>query len=364
MKATAPIFIFPKVSFVEKLLFTKHLSVMIKSGIIISEALETLITQMKSKYFRFVLESVAKDVQNGQTLASAFSRYPAVFSQFYISLIEVGEESGTLESTLEFLSRQLAKEYQLTKKIQGAMFYPMLIFVAVTGMGGFISLFILPQLVSFFSSFSIELPLPTRILLFIANIMKSHGILIISLFIAGVTGFSFLVKTRYVKPFWHRFIITIPIFGEFLRNTALSRFSRNLGTMMASGVPLTRSLEVTAHTIDNLVYRHVLIDAREHVVQGRQLAKSIEDAQMQQTFISVTLFPQLVTKMIAVGEKTGKLEEVLLYLSEFYDEEIDNFTKNISSILEPMLLIGIGLVVGFVALAIIGPIYELTGSMG
>lgn len=352
MKLTALPF-FSSVSFLEKLLFTKHLAVMIKSGLVLSESIHTLIEQTKSLTFRNILISLVVDIENGKPLASALSKHPNVFDQFYISLIEVGEESGTLEENLEFLAKQLAKDYSMQKKVKGAMLYPGLIFFSVTIMGGFISLFILPQLVDFFESFDIELPLATKILLAIANLMKTKGILIITIFVILFTSFMFLIRTKLVKPIWHRILLRLPIFGNFLVSVNIARFSRNLGTMLRSGVTLIRSLEVTAHTLDNLSYQQALSFAQDEVRKGKQLAKGLE---------KFTIIPPLVTKMIAIGEKTGKLEEVLLYLGDFYEEEIDEFSKSLSTILEPILLVSIGLVVGFVAIAIISPIYQLTGS--
>lgn len=346
--------IFSKVSFLDKLLFTKHLSVMIKSGVIISESLAILIEQTKSKTFTSVLQAISTDIQNGQPLAKAMARHPQVFDQFYVSLIEVGEESGTLEETLEFLVKQLSADYSMRKKVQGAMMYPTIVFVAIVLMGGGISFFILPQLVDFFSAFDIELPLPTRILLVVSQVMKSYGIFIGIGSVVGLILFRILIQLPSIKPTWHRTLLRIPLIGPFMADVNIARFCRNLGTMLGSGVPLLRCLETTAHTMSNITYQRELLAAREDVRAGLTLAASIERHRFM---------PPLVSKMIAIGEKTGKLEDVLAYLAEFYEEEIDEFSKNLSTILEPVLLIGIGLVVGFVAVAIIGPIYQLTGSL-
>jgi len=353
MNLTAQIPIFSRVSFLEKLLFTKHLSIMIKSGLVISESIHTLIEQTKSVTFRNILTAIVTDIENGKPLASALSKHPKVFDQFYISLIEVGEESGTLEENLEFLAKQLAKDYSMRKKVKGAMLYPGLIFFSVSIMGGFISLFILPQLVDFFESFDIELPVATKILLLIANLMKTQGPAIFASLFIIFAFFIFLIRTKFFKPIWHNILLKLPIFGSFLISANMARFTRNLGTMLQSGVTLIRSLEVTAHTLDNLTFKSALIFAQDEVRKGKQLAIGVE---------KFPIIPPLVTKMIAIGEKTGKLEEVLLYLGDFYEEEIDEFSKSLSTILEPILLISIGLVVGFVAIAIISPIYQLTGS--
>lgn len=349
--------ILPNVGHVERLLFTKHMSVMVKAGIPILEAIDTLQTQTKSATFRRVLKSVYADVRNGQSLANALGKYPRVFNEFYVSMVRVGEESGTLEQSLEFLSRQLTKEHALRNKVRGAMLYPALLLTAVVVMGTFISLFVLPQLVKFFEAFNVTLPVTTRILLFVANIMKDYGVFIFAALFFGIGALIAFMNTPPVRPVWHAMILKIPVFGDFLVNVNLANITRNLGVLMGSGVPVNRSLEVTAMTTDNLKFRNDILEISQKLEKGKNISSVLEEKKY-------TEFPSIVGKMIAVGEKTGKLEEVLLYLSDYYEDEIENFTKNLSTILEPFLLIGIGLIVGFMALAIISPIYELTGSIG
>lgn len=350
------IVIFSKISHIDRLLFTKHLSVMIKSGIPIAEAVESLSDQTRTPAFKKVLLAMLADINNGQSISKAMSKHPKVFSGFYLSLIEIGEESGTLEKNLEFLSVQLAKDNSLRKKVQGALLYPGIVMAATAIIGLAISLFILPQLVGFFDAFNTELPVATKILLFLANATANYGWLILISIVALVSGFLALIKTSKIKPLWHKALLNFPLVGPILRSISLARFSRNLGTLLTSGVPISKSLEVTANTLENLLYSSSLLSSGKHLQKGQSLAQSLEKAPYH-------LFPSIVTKMVAVGEKTGKLEETLIYLGEFYEDEVDQFSKNLSTILEPILLVVIGLVVGFVAMAIISPIYELTGTL-
>lgn len=345
-----------KISQLDVLLFTKHMATMVKSGIPVSEALSTLSEQTKSKEFKKVIDDIYGDVQNGQPLAKAFSKYPHTFDSFYVSLIEISEDSGSMGENLEFMAKQLAKNYSLKKKIQTAMLYPTVIFVAATVMGGFISFFILPQLVDFFAAFEIDLPITTKILLFVANAFKNYGTFIILALIFVFISFRILIQTSFFKPRWDSMLIEIPIFGEFVMSSQLAQFTRNFGVLVKSGVPITRSIEITANTLSNLRYKHDLMKIGSSLAKGENISEAIEKGQY-------TEFPPLVAKMIGVGEKTGKLDESLLYLGDFYEEEIDTFSKNLTTILEPILLVIIGLVVGFVALSIISPIYELTGSI-
>jgi type II secretory pathway component PulF len=235
--------------------------------------------------------------------------------------------------------------------------YPGLVLTATVIMGGFISIFILPQLVDFFASFEMNLPIPTQILLGVAMFMKSYGIITV----AGVIGLGFLwslfVATPVGKPLWHRFLLKLPIVGDMVSYGQLARFSRNLGVLLGSGVPVSRSLEVTGQSLSSIPFKDAVLSLSKNLSKGKNIGETMEDKKLR-------VFPMLVSRMIRVGEKSGKLEDVLLYLGEFYEEEIDSISKNLSTILEPALLIFIGLVVGFVAVAIIGPIYDLTGSIG
>jgi type IV pilus assembly protein PilC len=327
---------------------------MVKAGITLTEAFESLADQTKSNEFKNVLNEVFENLKNGQSLAKSLEKHPEVFDQLYINLVKIGEESGTLEESLEFLSKQLAKDYNLQQKIKGALLYPGLIFFATTIMGAFISFFILPQLVDFFTAFNVELPMTTKILLFFANLMKNYGILIFS----GIGTIIFIgylaIKMPKIKYIWQKILLHLPLFGQMISYGLLARFSRNLGIILKSGISITTALDVTANSLDNLVFKEAINIAQDAVTKGKPLAEVIS---------TLSIFPSLVSKMISVGEKTGKLDESLLYLADFYEEEIDNVSKNLTTILEPILLIVIGLVVGFVALAIISPIYELTGSI-
>jgi len=348
--------IFPRVSHIERLLFTKHLAIMIKSGISLLDAIDTLREQTKSKAFKLILAQLFADTKNGQALAVTLKKFPDVFDLFYVSLIEIGETSGALEQNLEFLAQQLSKDYQLRKKIQSALMYPGLVISATVIMGGFISFFVLPKLVEFFASFQVELPLSTQILLGFAMIMKSFGLLIL-----GVIGILVLVSIALlqipsVKFAWHTVILKIPIFGDLLLYQELARFSRNFGILLKSGISSTKGLEIAAHTLSNVLFQKDVRILADKLASGNSIGATLKKENFQE-------FPGILVKMIAVGEKTGKLEDVLIYLGDYYEDEIENISGNLSTLLEPVLLVTIGIVVGFVALAIISPIYELTGSI-
>ncbi len=348
--------LFSSVKFVDKLVFTKHLAIMVKSGISIADAINTLRVQSEGTAIGSVLKRIEKDINNGNSLHVALQRHKKIFDEFYISMVEVGEESGNLEENLEFLAKHLSKQDALKKKIQGALMYPMIVMTAATIMAMVIGLYVLPQFVEFFDSFKVELPLATKILLAIASFMQSYGIIFFASLIGGFIGLSFILNTKIIKPYWHRVMLHIPLFGPIIRYSQLTNFSRNFGVLLSSGITVTRSLETTANTLSNLLYKEKIRKMSLYLQKGKNLSEAIEQEMGKE-------FPILVSRMIAVGEKTGNLEETLLYLSDFYEDEIDGLTKKLTTVMEPILLLGIGLVVGFIALAIITPIYELTGSV-
>lgn len=356
MKLPALTSILFRITPLDILFFTKHMSVMLKSGIPLAESIATLKDQTKNITLKRILAQIQSDIENGQTLESSLAKHPQAFSSLYISLIGIGEKSGNLEDNLEYLSEQLKKSYDFNKKIAGAMLYPKLILAATVIMGMFISLFVLPKLVDLFNSLDVTLPLSTKILLYVANIMKNHGVIIVTALIGVSLLVSQLLQTSFIKPKWQRFILSLPIIGSLNQNIQLASLCRNLGIMLKSGLTITDALKTQFSATDNLVYKDHLENLLKSIEKGKKL--SIEISSKKYLF-----FPAIVPKMIGVGEDTGKLEDVFIYLGEFFEEDVDDATKNLSNILEPILLLIIGILVAFVSLAIISPIYQLTGNI-
>jgi type II secretory pathway component PulF len=345
-----------KVTLLDKMLFTKHLSLMLKSGIPLTEAIEAIKDQTKNPTFKVILGKIIKDIENGQSLEKALGKYPEVFDSLYLSLIEVGEKSGNLEENLDFLATQLKKIYDFNKKVSGAMLYPKLVLAAATIMGGAMSLFVLPQLFDLFTSLDVELPLSTKILLFFSGLMKDYGIFIIGGLAIIWVGFMLLIRTSVVKPKWQRFILTIPRIGELNQNIALTSICRNMGIMLKSGLTITTALETESKATENLVFKDYLSTLKKSIEKGKKLSEEMQS----QKFAFV---PAIVPKMVGVGENTGNLDEIFIYLGDFFEQEVDDTTKNLANVIEPVLLLVIGVLVAFMALAIISPIYQLTGGI-
>lgn len=356
MKFNSSVKIFNRVSFLEKLIFTKHLSIMLKSGIPLAEAVAIVRDQSVNPTFKKILKHIKQDIDNGQQLATALARQKEVFDPLYINLIHIGEESGNLEKNLDYLALDLKKSYDFKKKVQGALLYPAIILIAAVVIGAGISFFALPKLIDLFKSLDVKLPLSTQILLFLAETMKNYGIFIILGIIIFIAAFRVVIALPLVAPHWQKFLLSLPAIGKFLQDVQLVSFCRNLGLMLKSGMPITAALRVEYDGMNNLVYKHFV----GRMIKSLEKGKTISD---ELSALRTPFIPLIFSKMIGVGEKTGKLEDSLLYLGDFLDDEVDNYSKDLSTILEPFILIILGLIVAFVAFAVITPIYNLTGSL-
>jgi len=353
MKLIIPFF--DRIPFLDKYFFAKHLSLMIKAGLTLHESVAIIQEQSRSKKFKKILDNVLKNIESGRSLAISLSRHPRVFDKFYINIIKVGEESGTLGENLEYLALQLEKSNELRNKVKAAMIYPLIILSALILLTIGVIFFVLPKIIPLFKTLVIELPLATKVLIRFTEITQSYGFyVLIGVIVSGVILFL-LFRTRLIKTLIHRTILKIPLVGSILRNFYLSYFGRTLGILLKSGLPLIRALDVTQVTLGNLTYQKELEQVTEEVKKGRSISDYLGERR--------AVFPLIVSRMVGAGEKTGSLEETLLYLGNFYEAEVDRATKNLSSVIEPIILVIVGAGVAFIALAIISPIYELTRAL-
>ncbi len=343
------------VPFTEKVGFAKYLSVMLRSGLTVHEALAVVSESTRGNMHRIVGD-IVNVVDGGETLAAALSRHPKIFSPLFVNIVKAGEESGTLSENLQHLAYQLDREKQLRTKVKSSLFYPALILSATLVLGLALAYFVLPQLVPMFVGLRIELPWTTRVVMQFATLMQEHGGLVVLSVFASILFLSWFLRRRLVHPITHFIILHIPVLSRLVRSNNLARCGLTLGTLLKSGIPITEAFRITRDTIDNFYYRRALRKVMERVESGYSL--SAELAQYDKR-----LFPRFVTSMVSVGEASGRLEETLLYVAEFYDAEVDGTTKTMSTLIEPILLLGIGLFVGILALAIITPIYEITGNV-
>ncbi len=345
-----------KISEVEILMFTKHLSVMVKAGVPITESLSNLEKAAQGNSKKVIL-AILKKVDQGETLAESIHKSSPSFDAIYISLIRIGEESGKLDVTLAFLSQQLAKVYSLKRKIKGATLYPTIVIGLMFTIGMALSLFVLPKLTDFFVAFDTNLPLSTKILLWLANLMKNYGFLIVGGFIGAVFLLGLLLNTKKIKPWWHKVLFKMPYVGRLIQDSKITESLRNLSILLSSGVPITESWKIVSQATDNEYLRQDLEKVGEEIQKGSMISEGMQK-------IKITSVPYLAQKMISIGERTGKVDEMAMYVADYYEEELDAASKNLTTVLEPILLIVVGLMVAFLALAVISPIYQITGSIG
>ncbi len=344
----------PRLSHVELLLFTKYLSVLLRSGLPIDDALDILLQQSKGPLQK-ILTTLKASVRTGKTLSDGLQEFPHTFSAVYLNLIRAGESSGTLQGNLDQLAIQLQKEHDLKQKIRGAMMYPMIILTVGVLITVGIIVFVLPNIIGIFDSLHVQLPLSTRIVLWISKTTSVYGWwILLSCIILGFGGTT-LTRLRFVKPFTHWIILHAPVLGRIARQTNLARVMRLMGVLLQSGLSISEVLEISGGILKNVYYHDLFKKMQDGVGRGMTITSMLES--------SPFLMPPLALRLIRVGEETGTLGEMFLYLAEFYEQEVDDLTRNLSSLLEPILIIFIGVMVGGLALSILTPIYKVVSSV-
>ena len=344
---------FGGLSIQERINFARHLSMVVKAGLPIFKGLTIIRAQAASKVLQRIVDQVLSDVNNGKFLADSLERYKDIFGEFFINIVRVGEASGTLSQNLLYLADELKKSKELRSKVRGAMIYPLIILLATLGLTSFLAFFILPKLLPVLYGLKVALPPTTKILLAAVDFATNYGLATLGIAVAAVIGFRIAVKR--IIPFrylMHRLIFFMPVISSLVVAVNMVTFSRVLGMLLKSGVKIVEAVNITLHTLPNLVYQDLLTKANEEVKRGGQLATILAK--------HPGFFPVLLSGMIQVGENTGNLEENLFYVSEYYDEEVTNNLRNLTSFLEPVMLLFMGGLVGFVAISIITPIYSLS----
>lgn len=342
---------FKKVPLKEKMTFTRNLAVMVSSGLTVSRAVQNLSLQTKNKTFKKILENVNSDLQGGKTLSEGLGAYPAVFNELFVNMVYVGEVSGNLEEVLDILALQLEKENDLLSKVRGALIYPAVIVVAMIGIGVLMLVYILPKITGVFKDMNVELPATTRAIMALSDFVRGHAFITIGAVIVLVIGTKIFAGTALGKRFFGLLFVHLPIVGNIVVKVNCARFARIYSSLLKSGVSVINALTIVSKTLSNVYYKDALSEAIAEVQKGVDLSKVIGKYP--------SIFPLLVTQILEVGEETGKTETVLQRLAEFYEEEVSQITKNMSSIIEPILMLLIGGGVGFFAVAMLQPMYSV-----
>jgi type IV pilus assembly protein PilC len=336
--------------------FAKRLAFLVDAGVPIVEALTILHAQGKPGTEERVLARIVEDTASGQALSKSLSRFPKFFDDFAVKLVKVGESSGTLSQSLVYLADELRKRQQLRSKVVGAFVYPAVLVCATVGITVFLMVYLFPKIMPIFASLHTELPLSTKIVIFLSTFLQHWGLLLLIGIIAFVMLTSLALKKsetlRYIRD---DMVIRMPIIGSVMRSYNAANGSRTLGLLLKSGMRLSDALPVTADTTRNLVYKRLYTELAEAVIRGERISVPIMKER--------TYFPEMFGHMVAVGERSGTLSETLVYLSEMFDAEVDDFTKNLSTLVEPILMVVMGIIVGFIAISIITPIYGITQNL-
>lgn len=339
----------------EQVLFAKHLAIMVKTGMPILDSLKLLHKQTKSKSMQKILNQVLIDVSNGQFLSASLEKFHKVFGDLFINIVRVGEASGILYENLNYLAEELGKKQALKKKIKGAMIYPSIILVATVGIVVLLTVYVFPKILPIFQSMRIKLPVATRMLIAISSFLTAYGLFVLLAVILAAIGLWLLLKIKSVKFTANQIMLSLPIIGNLTQSYNISNFCRTLGLLLKSDVKVVEAMNITANTTVNPVYRKTLASISLSISKGEEISLHMDK--------SPRLFPPMVTQMVSIGEHTGNLSETLLYLSNYYEDEVDDATKNLSTILEPILMVFMGLIVGFIAMSIIMPIYQVTQGL-
>jgi len=354
-KFTIQIPFLQRVSLVDKIMFTRNLRVMIAAGVSFPRALKILSDQSRNKKFKGILLKIREEIIRGKSFSDTLSRYPNIFSELFSNMVKVGEETGTLENVLNVLTQQMEKEHEIKSKIQGAMIYPAVIILAMLGIGIVMLIMVVPKLASIFSELNVELPLTTRIVIFVGNFLAKFWYTVPFGVLAVVILLKVVPKTKLGKLVFDTLVLKIPIIGPIIKKTYSARTIRTLSSLIAAGVPIVRSLEIVSGSLGNIYYKKAISEAAEGVRKGAKLSEVLKKYE--------DIYSNLVIQMIEIGEETGETSTILQKLAEFYEEEVANATKNLSAIIEPILMLIVGAIVGFFAVSMIQPMYSMLQTL-
>jgi type IV pilus assembly protein PilC len=336
------------------ILFARQFSTMIDAGLPIIQCMEILYTQQGNKTFKRMIKEIKEQVEGGATLAEALKRFPKHFDDLFVNMIAAGEAGGILDAILRRLAAYMEKAAKLKAQVKGAMTYPIVTLIIAVAVLGIILVFVIPVFEEMFADFGGELPVPTKIVVTASEIVKSKIIYII----IGIFIFGFAMKKFYAtekgQDVTDDLMLKIPVFGELLRKVAVAKFTRTMGTMLSSGVAILEALDIVAKTAGNRTVEKAIYDVRSGIAEGRTMADPLQES---------GVFPAMVCQMISVGESTGALDAMLEKIADFYDEEVDQAVDNLTSLIEPFMLVFLGVTIGGLVVAMYMPIFKMAGAL-
>ena len=347
-------FMQPKITKKDVVIFTRQFSTMINAGLPIVQGLTILAEQAENKSFKKVLKQITKDVEGGATLADALQSHPKIFDSLFVGLVAAGEAGGILDTILQRLATYIEKSEKLKSQVKGALVYPAVVVSIAVIVIAVIMIFVIPIFQDLFASVGKALPLPTQLVVSMSNFTKGNIHYMIGGLIIFVWLFRRYYRTQSGKKKIDQLMLKLPIFGEIIKKVAVARFTRTLGTMVSSGVPILDALEITAKTAGNSVVEEIILDARKSIAEGQTIAEPLSENEV---------FPGMVAQMISVGEATGALDAMLAKIADFYDDEVDAAVAAMTSMLEPLLMLFLGGSIGGLVIAMYLPIFQMAAAM-
>lgn len=348
----------PKVKLKDLVMFTRQLSTMISAGVPLTRSLATLQEQTNNKYFKTVIGGISKDVEGGATIGDSLAKYPNVFSEVYVNMVKAGEAGGILDEILKRLASQVEQESSMKKKIKSAMTYPVVIgVIAVVAFFG-LMIFVMPKMAKIITDLggpNAQLPIYSRVLLGASGYMQKYAIPIIIVMVIIIYFLRRYIRTPKGKYKFHALLLRIPVLKDVIIKIAVARFARTFASLMSAGVSVLDALEVTGGAIGNKVLEKELQEAAKDVKNGKQLSEPLANSKY---------FPPIVAQMLAVGEETGQVDTILIKVADFYEEEVSTMIDGLSALIEPLMIIGIGAIVGVIAASVMGPISSLSKNIG
>lgn len=337
--------------------FSRQFTTLIESGIPVVECLEILRAQVENNVLKEVLSFVLKDVKEGASLSSAFAKHPKVFPEIYISMVEAGEVSGSLPAILDRVSVYLEKSSALKKKIVSSMYYPVIVVIMAFAITAFLIFRVIPTFKNIFESLGAKLPLPTQILISVSTALsKKENVIIILLFLGvGIFLFTKYIRTEKGKRNYHRILLKLPVLGDLIKKIAIARFSRTFSTLIKSGVPIIKCLEIVGRTSGNKIIEDAVFKSKKFIQEGQTISMPLEET---------GIFPPMVVRMVSVGERSGRLEEMLSKVAQFYEEQTDAMVSGLSSLIEPIIIVFLGVIVGGIVISLFLPIIQITQYLG
>lgn len=341
-----------RVGFTDLVITTRQLATMVSSGLVLSDSIDILQEQTSNKTLKKALGEISQDIKGGLTFAQALGKYPDIFPRLYVNLVKSGEASGKLDKVLLQMADGLEKDREFRAKIKGAMIYPIVVLSMMVVVMIIMMVFVIPKLLTLYSQSTIELPLPTKILILTSNIFTHFWWLVLIIIVGIIIALNKWNKTPEGNMFLGKLVLKIPIVGKIITSVTLTNFNRTFGLLTSSGIPLLESIGIVSDLTDNPVFKNALKEGYNGVEKGLPFS----------SLLTASIFPKIVGQMVKVGEETGKVDEIFFKLSDYFESEADHLIKNLTVAIEPIVLIVLGIGVGFLVISIILPIYKLTTS--